>query len=340
MEDQRKTKKQLTAELAALRHQVKRLETIEARYENPEQQALLSRDYYRQLFETALDGILILDGHTGQILEANYHLLKMLEYSAEEVLGKKLWEISAFVDIKKSKAAFRELRKNHRVRYTDVPLETKNGRRMVVEFVSNLCTVNQRSIIQCNIRDISERKQIERKLEIMATHDVLTGLPNMTLLYDRFQITTALTNRRNKKIALMVLDMDYFKVVNDTLGHNAGDELLKAVAGRLTRVLRKGDTIARMGGDEFVLLLPDIEHTGHASVIAEKILAVIRKPFVIGGHPLEITVSIGISIYSDDNTDIEKLIKNADRAMYNAKESGRNTYVLSKTRVKNIEGKI
>ncbi len=177
-------------------------------------------------------------------------------------------------------------------------------------------------------RDVTERKQMEQKLMEMATHDALTGLPNRTLLYDRCGVALANVQRYNKKLAIMTLDLDLFKNINDTLGHDIGDRLLIAAAGRLTGALRKSDTVARMGGDEFVLLLGEVDDRHDAVNVADKILGDFRQPFLIDGHSLNVTVSIGIAIYPDNGDDIEDLLKNSDKSLYTAKQNGRDRFVI------------
>jgi diguanylate cyclase (GGDEF)-like protein/PAS domain S-box-containing protein len=175
-------------------------------------------------------------------------------------------------------------------------------------------------------RDITERVQAEEQLVYMATHDVLTGLPNRMLLNDRLTLELAHAHRNQQKVALMSLDLDHFKDVNDTLGHSMGDQLLQVVGDRLISLLRKSDTVARMGGDEFMLILPETAQGEDAVKIAAKILEAFRKPFGFDGHKINITTSIGIALYPDDGEDADTLMKNADIAMYRAKERGRDNY--------------
>jgi diguanylate cyclase (GGDEF)-like protein len=177
-------------------------------------------------------------------------------------------------------------------------------------------------------REITKRKKAEGKLRLLATHDVLTGLPNRALLYDRFDTALANAQRKNKKVAIMSLDLDRFKTVNDTLGHDVGDKLLVSATGRLTSMLRKVDTVARMGGDEFVLLLWEVDQKDDAIKVAQKILEGFRQPFIIDEKKLNITVSIGVAIYPEDGKDIKDLLKNSDELLYRAKESGRDRYQL------------
>ena len=176
------------------------------------------------------------------------------------------------------------------------------------------------------MRDITERKQTEAAIQQMAFYDAVTGLPNRTLFRDRISMSLAHVQRVNGMLAVLFLDLDKFKLVNDSLGHAVGDQLLKTVADRLANCTRKGDTVARMGGDEFTLLLPVIKHKGDAEEVADKILEKISHPFVIDGHELTVTTSIGIAMYPADGADIDTLLKNADIAMYYAKDAGGNNY--------------
>jgi diguanylate cyclase (GGDEF)-like protein/PAS domain S-box-containing protein len=176
------------------------------------------------------------------------------------------------------------------------------------------------------LEDVTDQKFHEEELAYVATHDGLTGLPNRLLFNDRLQISLAYVQRRRLQLAVLMLDLDRFKEVNDTLGHDVGDVLLRSVAVRLSHVLRKADTVARMGGDEFILLLPDIMKAEDADVTADKIIESFREPFICDGHELSVTTSIGIAIFPENGSSSETLIKNADIAMYNAKRCGRNMF--------------
>ena len=166
------------------------------------------------------------------------------------------------------------------------------------------------------------------QLDHLAHHDVLTDLPNRILLNDRVVQAIALARRQSKQLALMFLDLDHFKHINDSLGHAIGDQLLRSVAKRLGASVRSSDTVCRQGGDEFVILLADVEHAKDAVLCAQKILAALTAPHLIDQLDLYVTVSIGISMYPDDGQDADTLIKNADTAMYHAKAGGRNNYQL------------
>ncbi|HIJ81503.1 MAG TPA: EAL domain-containing protein [Desulfuromonadales bacterium] len=175
-------------------------------------------------------------------------------------------------------------------------------------------------------RDITERKRIQEELHSLAHHDNLTGLPNRTLLEDRLKQAKAISNRFKTGFAVIFLDLDRFKIINDTLGHSVGDELLRLVAIRLKSALRETDTIARIGGDEFILLLAHSCSRSDVSSLAEKILKALQLPFHLLSHELFVTASLGGCIYPDDETDIESMMKKADIAMYHAKSQGRNNF--------------
>lgn len=176
--------------------------------------------------------------------------------------------------------------------------------------------------------DISERKTIEEKLDRLAHFDSLTGLPNRALLQERLDQAVSQALRSGVKVALLYLDLDHFKQVNDSEGHQAGDELLVQVAQRLARCVRSHDTVARIGGDEFVILLPDVHEMESVGRVAEKIIEVFALPFLVVDREHAVTPSIGISIYPDDHYALDVLLHNADRAMYQAKRDGRNNFMF------------
>ena len=174
--------------------------------------------------------------------------------------------------------------------------------------------------------DVSDSRATALKMSHQAQHDFLTGLPNRLLLTDRLTQAIALSRRHGNKVALLFLDLDRFKRVNDSLGHVIGDKLLQSVAQCLTACVRTSDTVCRLGGDEFVVLLSEIEHVDAAAQSAEKLLTAVAVPHLIGGHEVHVTVSIGISVCPDDGRDAEAMLKNADTAMYHAKKMGRKNY--------------
>jgi diguanylate cyclase (GGDEF)-like protein/PAS domain S-box-containing protein len=180
----------------------------------------------------------------------------------------------------------------------------------------------------CVVRDITERTYAEEQIKHLAYHDALTNLPNRLLFKDRLSVALSHAHREGTSLAVLFLDLDRFKVINDSLGHNIGDQLLQAVASRIAACVRESDTVARLGGDEFTVLLPRLQRSQDVAPIAGKIIEAVRYPFHIEGREFYITTSIGISVYPEDGADAETLIKNADTAMYQAKEMGRDNYQL------------
>lgn len=191
----------------------------------------------------------------------------------------------------------------------------------VLERTAELATANARLE-----QEIQERRLAEEQVRHLAHHDALTGLPNRRLLEDRLEQALVRARRQHLNVATLFIDLDRFKAVNDTLGHRVGDLLLRAVANRLRELLREGDTVSRVGGDEFVLVLPDMSTTIAANDTAQKLLDSLTLPYVIESHTLHVTPSIGISIFPRDGTDVETLISRADSAMYHAKQMGRKNY--------------
>jgi diguanylate cyclase (GGDEF)-like protein/PAS domain S-box-containing protein len=174
--------------------------------------------------------------------------------------------------------------------------------------------------------DVSKSRAMALKMAHLAQHDFLTDLPNRVLLTERLTQAITLAQRHHKQVALLFLDLDHFKHINDSLGHTVGDQLLQSVAERLAACVRLSDTVCRQGGDEFVILLAEIARPHDTTLVAEKLLAAFALPHVIGGQDLHITLSIGISVYPDDGDNVETVMQNADTAMYHAKANGRNTY--------------
>jgi len=174
--------------------------------------------------------------------------------------------------------------------------------------------------------EIAERKQAEERIRYMAHYDALTGLPNRILLQDRIKQAVAYAHRNLTHVAVLFIDLDYFKNINDSLGHQVGDRLLQMVASRMQGCLREGDSAARLGGDEFVLNLPFVTGSSDAALVAQKVLNSLNRPFILDDHELHVSGSIGISLYPDDGADVETLMRTADTAMYHAKERGRRNY--------------
>ncbi len=194
------------------------------------------------------------------------------------------------------------------------------------EVTLSAITIQEQAAIYCTWRDISERKVAERKIEFLAYHDSLTGLPNRLLLQDRFEHAMAYAARAGTRLALLFLDLDNFKNINDSLGHAIGDALLREVASRLAECVRETDTISRQGGDEFLVILPDLPDADAAAPVLAKIMDRLQEPFHADGNELSTSVSMGVAIFPEDGGDFESLLKKADMAMYRAKGAGRNAY--------------
>jgi diguanylate cyclase (GGDEF)-like protein len=178
------------------------------------------------------------------------------------------------------------------------------------------------------VTNIDERKSHEAEMRHMASHDPLTGLANRALFADRLQQALLLAQREKRRLAVIYFDLDRFKPVNDTHGHAAGDQLLMEVGTRVRTSLRQSDTLARLGGDEFAVLLPNCGTTADAMKVAENILALLNQPYLVGGHELHISGSIGVSVFPDTGADAGRVVHQADQAMYRSKQNGRNRATL------------
>ena len=200
------------------------------------------------------------------------------------------------------------------------------GERVVFQQAEGVREAGQLTVLRGTVQDITERKLQEKRIEYLANHDALTGLPNRNLLADRIGQLISHARRTGLFLAVLVLDLDRFKFVNDSYGHPVGDALLQAVALRLQHAVREGDTVARLGGDEFVLLLADLADGNTAEEVVQKVIAAFIAPFRLVGHELHISTSVGVSVFPSDGDNDEKLLKTADAALYCAKDKGRNGY--------------
>jgi diguanylate cyclase (GGDEF)-like protein/PAS domain S-box-containing protein len=281
---------------------------------------------YRSLFETAKDGILLIDFENKRVTDINASAISLLGYGRSHFLNQKLWDIQPFKDIPACGTAFAELQSSEFIRFDHWLLEVPDKSPVDVEFVANVYQVNGAKIVQCNIRDITDRKQAEARIRYMALHDALTGLPNRILLQDRLAQAIALACRNQMRVAVLMLDLDRFKDINDSLGHHVGDRLLEAVSIRLRECLRESDIVARLGGDEFIVGLPMVADNLDMERVAQKILATLAEPFQIEGHEMQISGSMGISQYPADGENPGALLRAADTAMYEAKAKRRGIY--------------
>ena len=290
-----------------------------------------SEEQYRELVQNANSIILKLD-NKGTITFFNEFAQEFFGYAGDEIIGRNVLgtivphtettgrDLAAMVrDIFSNPEGYLK-NENENVR--------KNGERVWISWTNRPVrdeSGNLAGILAVGL-DITERRQMEEIIRQQASYDFLTGLPNRMLFMDHLGLEMSQARRNGRKLAVLFLDLDRFKNINDALGHAAGDQLLKDVAARLKACVRESDTVARIGGDEFNLLLSDIDHVEDTAVVLRKITGTLTEPFTINGHMLHVTSSTGISIFPDDSENAETLIKNADIAMYHVKEQGRNGY--------------
>ncbi len=292
---------------------------------------------YRRLFEAAQDGILILDAQTGAITDVNPFLIKMLGYSREEFIQKKLWEVGAFKDIEASQEAFEALQKNEYICYEDLPLRAKNGRLVAVEFVSNVYLVGGERVIQCNIRDISDRKQAQDALLQsqallleQSVRDHLTGLFNRRYMEETLERELLRASRKHIPLGIIMLDVDKFKHFNDTYGHAAGDVILRELGSLLLKQVRREDIPCRYGGDEFIIVLPDASRVVTCERAEQICKYAKQSQFQFEGQALELlTLSLGVAIFPEHGSTGAAILKAVDAALYRAKHEGRGRVVLA-----------
>ncbi len=302
---------------------------LERRVAERTQELRQAEGKYRAIFEDAVVGIFQITP-AGRFLRANPAMARMHGYDSPGQLMAEVSDVARqlFAD----PGQFEELRqvlKEHNVAH-NVELEVcrqDGSKKWLLANVRSVRGGNGTVLhYEGTVQDITERKNAEKQIQVMAYYDALTGLPNRTLLQDRMSVALASARRHREKVALLFLDLDQFKSINDSLGHSVGDLLLKEVAERLKKWSREQDTVARLAGDEFVLLLTGVKETADAAVAAQRIIDTMAIGFAVHDHPLNVTCSIGISIFPDDCTAAEALVKNADMAMYCAKQNGRNSF--------------
>jgi diguanylate cyclase (GGDEF)-like protein/PAS domain S-box-containing protein len=284
-----------------------------------------AEEKYRSIIENINDIFYMLDNQ-GNITFISPAVERLTKYKMSELIGKPVFPLVHPDDLPGLLESFNNLVSGQLVPW-EFRLLDKDGRVIFVRTSRQLLYKDEKVIgITAVMTDLTERKKMEQKLEEMATHDFLTSLPNRVLLTDRFSMAAALAHRNKARLAIMSLDLDKFKTINDTLGHEAGDQVLKTVATRITAVIRASDTIARIGGDEFVLVMQETKRREDATAIAQKILDSFAEPLLIDAHPVQLSTSIGIAIYPEDAEDLETLIKKSDAAMYYSKGHGRNQF--------------
>jgi len=287
-----------------------------------EEELRRSEERYRSLFEESRDAIYVTT-RDGVFLDVNQSTLDLLGYTREQIIGMNVREL--YVDMLDRSRFQEEIERSGTVRDFELLLRTSDGRVLDCLLSSSVRLDEQGGVAgyQGIIHDITERKRVQERLLHDALHDALTGLPNRTLLLDRLSFALERTRRRNERFAVLFLDLDRFKVVNDSLGHLLGDELLVGVTRRLSSCLRPGDTVARLGGDEFTILLGDVGTAADAERVAERIHASLASPFDLASQEVFVSVSIGIALSSDEYRAPEEMLRDADLAMYRAKSAGR-----------------
>ena len=276
---------------------------------------------YRVLFERNLAGV-YRTTTDGRILDCNEACARIFGYdSRESFLSNAATDF--YFDRAERERLVQKLRAQGSLTNTELRLRRRDG--STVWVLENVSLLNG-DTLEGTIIDITDRKHAQEQMEYQAYHDSLTGLPNRLLFRDRITVALAHAKRSGRGAAVMFLDLDQFKLVNDTLGHTVGDRLLQAIGSRLVHCVRAEDTVARMGGDEFTILLADLGDRRGASPVAQKVLEAVRHAVQVDQHELYVTTSIGIAIFPDDGADAETLLKNADRAMYRAKDLGRDNF--------------
>lgn len=280
-----------------------------------------------RVFETSSNGILISDPHN-RVLAVNPAFCAITGYTREEIIGKTPNTLSSGRHDKAFYDTMWQAIKTQGMWQGEIWNKRKNGD-VYAEWLTINTVKNTHGEIINHIAvfsDITERKALAERVEYLATHDMLTGLPNRALLAELLNKALADASRANTHLAVFFLDLDRFKLVNDTLGHTIGDELLKAVAVRLQDATRAGDMVARQGGDEFIMVLPNLSGIQDAAHLAEKIVHELGRTFELNGHSLNTSTSVGIALFPEDGGDAFTLLKHADVALYRAKELGRNNF--------------
>lgn len=282
-------------------------------------------DRYRALFDRTNDGVVIFDLNW-IVLSANTQAVEMLRYSEAEIVGLNALEFGDPDNLEEMNRCREQILEGQNLPTFEEKLARKDGTKIPVEL--NIALVyavkGNPCHVQCIIRDITDRKDYEIQLEKQALYDPLTNLPNRTLFEDRYQSIHSKTDQ--SLVAVLFVDLDNFKGVNDEYGHAVGDQVLQELSSRMQGTLRESDTVARIGGDEFVIILESIRNKMDVSKVTEKLLNNIYLPIQIGDHCIQITASVGISIAEKRNLPYLDLLKNSDAALYRVKECGKNNF--------------
>lgn len=288
-----------------------------------------SQKFLSDLFEAAPDAMMIVD-EAGLITEANQEACNLFGFSSRQLTEMSVESLMP-QRFRKDHVKTREASFNvteNRMLDNDLKLYVlgKDNQEIPVEISLSYTMRDNKKNAIVTLRDITEKKRIEENIRHLAQYDQLTNLPNRVLFNDRLKHAIDRAQRNKNKIGLMFIDLDGFKDINDSLGHQAGDELLQIVAERLSNIVRSEDTVARFGGDEFIIILEDLKHSDYAAIVAKKVLKVVADAVYVSGNEVTVGASIGISIFPDNGNDATILINNADISMYQAKKQGKNCY--------------
>ncbi len=283
---------------------------------------------FRRLVEQSVVGMYVLQD--GRYRYANPRLAATLGYTQAEILA--FDSVASLVALDDHALVLSRVRQTLEGNEDGVPYTFhaihKSGRPVEVEVLEAAIELDGRPAIVGTLTDVTERRRVEAQIVAQAYNDPLTKLPNRARLLDRLDVDLAQARRHGRKLAVVYLDIDFFKYVNDSWGHSLGDSLLQSLALRLKRSVREADTVARMGGDEFVILVPELRQSEDLASIAQKLLSLVGRPFSLEDRTIQIAASVGIASYPEDGADAEELLRNADAAMYRAKELGRNNFQL------------
>lgn len=287
---------------------------------------------FARAFHSSPDAIVISERSTGRFIEVNEGFYRLSGYRQDEAIGKTSTELGVWPGDQRAEI-LEQLARNGRVSNWEMTGQDRHGRSKHIEVSVEPIELNGQDCLLLSARDISQLKAAHAQIHHLAFHDPLTNLPNRTLLTDRLKQQAALHKRHNLRGAVLFLDLDHFKHINDSLGHPVGDAVLKMITARLEASIRQEDTVARLGGDEFVVLLTGLsgkrsEVTRHVRKVAEKLRTLLAEPMVFEGNRLQVTPSIGIALMPDHGETPSDLLKRADIALYRAKAAGRNAIQL------------
>jgi diguanylate cyclase (GGDEF)-like protein/PAS domain S-box-containing protein len=281
-----------------------------------------SNEKFSRAFHTSLDGFAIAKLDNGELLEANRSFTQMLGLEERDIVGVKLESLACWLSKSDQKRLRQELDLHREVRNFEAALYSRTGDAVFVLISATFLELQQEPCIIYSLKDITNQKMAEKEIKFMAMHDQLTGLPNRRLFLDRFEQTLNRAKRYGEKVALLFVDLDRFKQINDLRGHQVGDAVLRGAAERLEKCVRKADTVARIGGDEFVLVLGGQMEARHVELVARKAISELSKDFIAFGYRCSVGASVGISMFPNDGQSLDVLMNKADAAMYEAKRAG------------------